>query len=74
MWNLRDQTLVRTDDDDAPELCDPRADRQRMLTEASLIADAVVSRIANHRLPPDEAYWWVRIVCESMRRELGRPW
>ena len=42
------------------------------LSEFEQVAASVSWRVIEGSLPPDDAYWWARIVCE-MARKLDAP-
>lgn len=38
--------------------------------ETARIALSVVRLVQEHTIPPDDAYWWTRIVCQALRLNL----
>ena len=40
--------------------------------DAAAVGLALAEKVRRVELPPDDAYWWTRIVCEAYRAERQR--
>jgi len=70
--------MVRQEESDLESVSMVRDFRAEVDTEHDALADAVCARIREGSLPPDEAYWWARILVEGAIARLaglspGRP-
>lgn len=46
----------------------------RPATESTAIGVALVQRVRERSIPPDDAYWWTRVLCEMTRKsQLKEP-
>ena len=43
------------------------------LAEARFIAIALVQRLRERSIPPDDAFWWARIIHEALLEEIDVP-
>ncbi len=55
----------------APGGDDPQDQKLRAQAETDAICDALIERLQQGTLPPDEAYWWTRIALSDVVARLA---